>query len=637
MNDHGKSNQELLIESQNLKLEHIALKTCYDKEFSECRFTEKHFEDNEEKYRFMFDDNPQPNWIVNLETLSFVQVNEAALNHYGYSREEFLSMTIHDILKVEDIPSVLKEIDKLRSSFSSAGERRHIKKNGELIFVELTSRIVLFHGKESCHVLIHDISDRKLSEEAIKHANDELVRLHNNLDEAVFSVDQIHNKMLYASIAHQTVFGHSPYEFFENPQLWYEIIVPEDKPIVDAGFPVLLSGKKLRHEYRIADATGKIRWIEAKINPTLDENGILIRIDGIASDITQRKRIEVELLESEINFRRSISESPVGMRIVSMDGNTIYANKAFLDIYEYDSLEEFTNIPSINRYTSESYIQHEERKKKRKAGDELFDYEISIICKNKDIRHIKVSSKEVLWNGIKHYQLININITEQRNSEEQLRKFASHLQNIREEEKIALAREIHDDLGQILVALKIDVGLLKQKVMKTNTADSEEILPKFENIGLLINDTITSARRIMNGLRPELLELHGFVDATKEYLRIFEERNKVKGKFICDVSNLEINPQQALAFFRILQEALNNIAKHAKATTVEIKLRHSENMFSMEIIDNGVGFDKKSSGREDSYGMLGMKERVILLEGELNITSEVGKGTSVRVEIPYNN
>ena len=481
--------------------------------------------------------------------------------------------------------------------------------------------------------------------------------------------------------------------------------------------------------------------------------------------ILVRKHMQ-SLMLSEINFYRSISESPVGIRIVSVEGKTIYANKAFLNIYDFNDLEEFTNTPAINRYTAESYFQHQERKKKRKEGNEVFDYEISIVCKNDKIRHVKVSRKEVLWNGTRHFQVINIDITDQRNaeeqirklskaveqspdaicitnpdgnieyvnprtiqltgfsaaelinenvrifssgekskeeyaqlwqtiksgnvwigelhnkkkngelywesttispifdstgqithflaikediterkrldialnhSEEQLRKFASHLLNVREDEKNALAREIHDDLGQILVALKIDTGLLKNKVIKFNPSiGSDEITAKFDNIVTLIDDTIKTARRIMNGLRPEVLEINGFVSATTSYLREFEDRYHIICEFISDISDIEMNFQQSLAFFRILQEALNNVAKHSKATLVKINHSSQSGKLILEISDNGIGFDKNISGRQDSYGMIGMKERVILLEGELDIISEVGHGTCVRVEIPYN-
>ena len=97
-----------------------------------------------------------------------------------------------------------------------------------------------------------------------------------------------------------------------------------------------------------------------------------------------------------------------------------------------------------------------------------------------------------------------------------------------------------------------------------------------------------------------------------------------------------MNSQQSLAFFRILQESLNNIAKHSKATLVKVHFRKESNKLILEIIDNGIGFDKNNSGRQDSYGMIGMKERVVLLDGKLNIVSEIGKGASVRVEIPWN-
>jgi len=130
----------------------------------------------------------------------------------------------------------------------------------------------------------------------------------------------------------------------------------------------------------------------------------------------QKARLVAEkaLLQSEENFHRSLLESPLGIRIVTVDGNTIYANKALLDIYEFNNLEEYINTSSKNRYTPESYAQHQLRKEKRKKGEEVSEYELSLVTKNKEIRHVKVSRKEVLWNGIKHYQVINIDITDQK-------------------------------------------------------------------------------------------------------------------------------------------------------------------------------------------------------------------------------
>ena len=166
---------------------------------------------------------------------------------------------------------------------------------------------------------------------------------------------------------------------------------------------------------------------------------------------------------------------------------------------------------------------------------------------------------------------------------------------------------------------------------------SEEIQLKFEHLTNMVDNTIKTTRRIMTGLRPEMIDLLGFVDTCKNYISEFQERRCISCKFETLIAELNISPQQSVALFRILQEALTNIAKHAKATEVKILLGKQDNKISMEIVDNGVGFDKDQNFRQDSYGMLGMKERVFLLEGELIITSKIGSGTSVKVIMPYKN
>lgn len=348
-------------------------------------------------------------------------------------------------------------------------------------------------------------------------------------------------------------------------------------------------------------------------------------------------------IQSEENFRRSISESPLGIRIISVEGETIYVNNALLEIYELSSLEEFRNIPAIDRYTAESYKEHIERKEKIKKGHRISDYEFDILRKSGEIRHVKAWRKEVLWNGTKHYQVISLDITEQKRMEEalystqqELRKFAIHLQNIREEEKTGLAREIHDDLGQILVALKIDLGLFKKKISKgIENIPAEEIQVKFDQLSFLVDNTIKTTRRIMTGLRPEIIDLLGFMEAAKSYAHEFEERHHIPCRFTSSVPEITLNTEQSVALFRIMQEALTNIAKHAQASIIKIQLNNQDDKFVMEIIDNGIGFDKNHTVRKDSYGMIGMKERVLLLDGELRITGETGKGTTVRVEMPY--
>ncbi|MEX2189864.1 MAG: PAS domain S-box protein, partial [Bacteroidota bacterium] len=169
---------------------------------------------------------------------------------------------------------------------------------------------------------------RKQAEEMLATAHHQLESLHESLDLAVFSVDTKTDQILQASPAHERVFGYSAERFFENPRLWYEIIIPEDKPIVDAGYPTLMAGKLLRHEFRIRRPNGDVTWVEAQMKPTLDREGALMRIDGIATDITEKKLAEQDLA-NELNFNKTIiDQSPVGIIAYNAAGAAISANEA---------------------------------------------------------------------------------------------------------------------------------------------------------------------------------------------------------------------------------------------------------------------------------------------------------------------
>lgn len=738
---------------------------CIFEDISKRKQAEEALRKSEEKYKFMFHDNPQPSWIFDTTTLAFLEVNEAVVLHYGYSREEFLSLKITEIRPPEDIPALLEDIKTYGLDHNNAGQWRHIKKNGELIYVDIITHPVVFDGADACHAMISDVTQRKHTEQALQQANSQLESLYNSLDEAIFSVDSQKNMLIYASKACEIIFNYPLEMYIAQPGLWYKLVIPEDRHIVKLAASTLANGGKFSAVFRKLDVEGELRWIEASLTSTVNDDGQLIKVDGIASDISKRKKVELELFESELNFSRSISESPVGIRIVSVEGATVYTNKAFLDIYDFRSLEEFRRTPTKDRYTEESYTEHVQRKIWRQMGREIYDYEISIRCRNGDIRYLKVTRKEIMWNATKHFQVINIDISKQRkaeaqlrklstaveqspaaicitdtegmieyanpktfsltgyseeeligvkssiftsgtnskeffaelwgtikagmvwrgellnkkkngqlywesitispifdkknrisnflalkddiselkkaekalfDSQEQLRQFASYLQDVREEEKVALAREIHDDLGQILVALKIETGLLKLKVAKSGVSQhNDELLVRFDKVVDLIDTTIKTARRIMNGLRPELLEIYGFVGAIKEYIKDFELRNNLICKFDPNGFDFEMDKPQSLALFRIIQEALSNIGKHAKASVVSVTLRVEPDSLIMEIIDNGVGFDQNSAKRKDAYGMIGMNERVVLLNGNLEIVTKPGDGTKLMVTIPY--
>jgi len=149
----------------------------------------------------------------------------------------------------------------------------------------------------------------------------------------------------------------------------------------------------------------------------------------------------------------------------------------------------------------------------------------------------------------------------------------------------------------------------------------------------LVDTTINTTRKIMTDLRPEVLYLIGFVEAVKLQVKQFKDRYGIDCIFNSSVSNLSLDTQQSVALFRILQESLTNVVRHSNATLVKIRFFELSNKLVFEIADNGVGFDKLKPKKADSYGLIGMRERVFLLDGELNIDTSVGVGTTVRVEM----
>jgi signal transduction histidine kinase len=217
----------------------------------------------------------------------------------------------------------------------------------------------------------------------------------------------------------------------------------------------------------------------------------------------------------------------------------------------------------------------------------------------------------------------------------QLKEFAAHLQTVREEERVDLAREIHDDLGQILVAIKFDLGMLGVKSKKFIRDEAvEEFSKQFKRLEGYVNNTIKSARRIMTDLRPELLDMVGLVEAFKEHINAFNERQSINCEFINKTTGVDLPPEKAVALFRILQESLNNAAKYSEATKVTVELGSMDKTTYLDITDNGVGFDLSIKKRNDSYGLTGMKERAYLLDGKVDIWSEPGKGVKIKVEVP---
>ena len=216
-----------------------------------------------------------------------------------------------------------------------------------------------------------------------------------------------------------------------------------------------------------------------------------------------------------------------------------------------------------------------------------------------------------------------------RQSEEDLRDLASSLQNVREEERAAIAREIHDELGQQLTAIKLDVSWLDRKITGDNV-----IKERIGGVLTMLTEMIQSIRRISTQLRPSILDDLGLMEALKWLARDFQKRTGIRIELDCPEESLKVEPAVTTGLFRIFQETLTNIARHAEATDVSARLYTEEGRLVLTIMDNGKGFDPAAAKKKKTLGLLGMKERTLMMKGAYEIDSQPDKGTRLRFTIP---
>jgi PAS domain S-box-containing protein len=333
-------------------------------------------------------------------------------------------------------------------------------------------------------------------------------------------------------------------------------------------------------------------------------------------------------------------QAPEAVALMNVDGQVVRVNREFTRIFGYSPQE------SLGRSLTGLIVPEESRQEDQRnidlvAHGQRVDAEVVRQRKDGSRLHVSVAGVPVSVPGrqIAAYGIYR-DITERKRAEEelqrsfrQLRELTARLQSVREEERTRVAREIHDELGQALTAIKIDLASL----IRALRADQKEELEKAESILRLVDQTILSVRRIATELRPGILDDLGLVAAVEWAAEEFEARTGTKCQLDLPEGDIVLDQERTTAIFRIFQETLTNVTRHAQATQVEVRLGREDGNIVLEVRDNGcgIGEEQLSSGR--SLGILGMRERALLLRGELTITGAPGKGTIVKVLIPETN
>ncbi|MFI5124978.1 MAG: histidine kinase [Chitinophagales bacterium] len=344
------------------------------------------------------------------------------------------------------------------------------------------------------------------------------------------------------------------------------------------------------------------------------------------------------VIQSERKYKMLFESNPMPMWVLSLENYRITdVNHAALRHYGY-SKEEFMMLDSrkMRPLEEEQRFLEDMRQKiqgvsnrghwtHRKKGGGLIQTEISVLDFESEGKPVRL--------------VLSNDITEQfrtadklKRSYDEIRGLASHLQDVREEERAGIAREIHDELGQQLTSLKMDLSWLSKKMNPEN----EFIRERIANSLSLLDDTIKTVRRIASELRPGILDDLGLVPAIEWQAEEFQKRFSIPTYFSSDLDKTNFPAGVSIGLFRICQESLTNIARHAFASKINIALNQEAENILLSIEDNGKGFQSEKHGDQKTLGLLGMKERALMMGGKFQIESRQGKGTSVYVTVPYN-
>ncbi len=376
-------------------------------------------------------------------------------------------------------------------------------------------------------------------------------------------------------------------------------------------------------DLRLRRPDGSTVWLNTSAIAIRDADGNYRNTLVVAQNVTPRKLAEYE--------RDQFFEQSADMfAIIDFDGVITRVNHACSSVLDYEP-EDLVGTRYLDLVAERQHPIVEEIFRRLVSGEVLdISYlDLDMVLKRGGERVVRWTV--AYWHAEQRLMAVGRDMTEVLDNERALKALAARLHQIREDERSRISREIHDHLGQMITALKMDLTLLH----RDTAAQAPIALADIESTLKLVDDTLQAVRGIAQELRPEVLDALGLIPAIEWQAREFEERSGLK-LHVESGPIPEITEKQSTELFRIAQEALTNIARHAHAKTVLISIMEQAGGVEMTIRDDGVGFDYQKTRAGVSLGMLGMRERASSIDALLNVISAPGEGTLISVRLPLN-
>ncbi len=415
-----------------------------------------------------------------------------------------------------------------------------------------------------------------------------------------------------------------------------------DKEKARRGYQKVLKESMVRDfPLTIRHVSGKTTDVSYNAVVFRNDKGELQGVFAAACDITEMKLAEFAMKESEKKYRTLFEEAVDG--IAMMDSKSFIlmdCNKALCNLLEMDKDELINKSHNIIHPAGEEFMKVTDLKKRTLNDEHIL--ETKVITKKGVIKDVEIKASTLKLKDKKFTLGIYRDVTARKiiekqliYSQNQLRELANHLQSVREEERKGLSRSLHDNFGQSLTGLKMGVFSLQKKLLKLDElSDDNEIFGNIKSMINLIDELIILTGKLSMDLRPNVLDMLGIKAAIEWLVNDYSSKTGIEFKLNSKIDNIDLNPEHSTEVFRILQEALTNVIRHANATRVNVNISVEKNDYIIEVNDNGKGITESEISSMLSMGILSMRERAILFGGDIELSGKKGKGTILSIKIP---
>ena len=561
-------------------------------------------------------------WNRNFETVT------------GFSGEEISNMHPLDFFQEKDHALLSAKIANVFVTGEDYVEADFMVRSGKLIPYYFTGKATEYEGQVCLMGVGLDFSERQKAAAIIRESEEKYRTLFEQASDGIFIADKAGNFI----IVNPSGLRMSQYSMEElKERTIYDLVLPEELKKYPFRFSEMEGSRVVRSERRMKRKDGKL--VEVEITAKFISGG---RFLAFVRDVSDRKKADKALRESEERYRTLVENAPEALVVYDVE------KQKFVSVSESATrLFKMTEWELLK--VGLLKVSPEFQPDGRSSSEEMMGFINKAIEGEKpafEWTHLDSNGNEIpceIWlvrlpseNKILVRGSI-VDITERKKAAEEiranselLRELYSYSQNIREEERTHIAREIHDELGQQLTGLKMDISWINRKLQSQDHEINEKLLATIS----LIDTTIQTVRKIATELRPSILDDLGLIAALEWQGEEFEKRSGIRVNFNSNLQDVSVQPNINTALFRIYQELLTNVARHSGASVVNTSLYIHEHKLYLSVEDNGTGFVTDQVAGKKTLGLRGINERTNLIGGVYEIKSKPGEGTFVLISVP---